>query len=111
MHEQAKAIEKGEKKIVGLNCFRMDHEPFDTPIFYPDPESTGQIQREKVERLKKERDNQRLEKVLGNLQKVTESGENVMPTVMEAVKAGATVGEICNIWRAIYGIWKIPFRG
>jgi methylmalonyl-CoA mutase N-terminal domain/subunit len=111
MNEQTNSIEKGEKKIVGLNCFRMEHEPYNIPIFYPNPESTGQIQREKLTQLKRERDNQKLNQILGTLQKVTEKGENVMPTVMEAVKAGATVGEICNTWREIYGIWKIPFRG
>lgn len=111
MNEQARAIELGEKKVVGLNCHKMDHEPYDVPIFYPDPESTGQVQKEKLERLKRERDNHRLGKILDTLKKVTDGGENVMPTVMEAVKAGATVGEICNGWREMYGIWKIPFRG
>lgn len=111
MNDQARAIEKGENKIVGLNCHQMDHEPYNVPIFYPDPESTGQIQKEKLERLKKERDNQRLLNILETLKKVTDSGDNVMPTVMEAVRAGATVGEICNTWRDLYGIWKIPFRG
>jgi len=111
MQEQAKAIERGERRIVGLNCFRMEHEPYSIPIFYPNPETTSQVQREKIERLKRERDNAYLNRILDELRRVTESGENVMPTVMEAVRAGATVGEICNVWRDIYGIWKIPFRG
>ncbi len=111
MNEQFKAMEKGEKNIVGLNCYKMDHEPYEIPIFYPDPESTGQVQKEKLERLKKERDNHRLEKNIDTLKKVTDKGQNVMPTVMEAVRNGATVGEICNAWRDMYGIWKIPFTG
>ena len=55
MMEHANAVEKGEKKIVGQNCHTMDYEPYDVPIFYPEPEDTAKIQIKKVEKLKKEK--------------------------------------------------------
>ncbi|MDY6968417.1 MAG: methylmalonyl-CoA mutase family protein [Spirochaetota bacterium] len=111
MMEHANAVEKGEKKVVGHNCHTMDYEPYDVPIFYPEPEDTAEIQIKKVEKLKKERNNQKVESALDELRRVTELKENVMPSVITAVKEGATLGEVCNVWRDIYGIWKIPFNG
>jgi len=111
MAEQANAVESGKEPVVGRNCFTMDKEPYDVPIFYPEPEDTAKIQKNKIAKLKKERSSIKVQSSLDELKKVTEAGDNVMPSVLEAVKSGATLGEVCGIWRDIYGIWKIPFSG
>ena len=42
------------------------------------------------------------------LRKVALSEENILPTMMEAVQAGVTVGEVGNLWRELFGVWKAP---
>jgi methylmalonyl-CoA mutase N-terminal domain/subunit len=108
MNDHLREIRNGEKKIVGENCFRMDYEPYEIPIFHPNPEDTLDIQIKKIERLRKERDNKKVERLLDELRVVTERYDNVVPTVMKTIKAGATIGEVCDVWRDVYGIWKIP---
>ncbi|MFW9880375.1 MAG: methylmalonyl-CoA mutase family protein, partial [Candidatus Thorarchaeota archaeon] len=66
------------------------------------------IEVRRIEKLKARRDNAKLEKILDKLRNVCEKEENVMPTVMEATKEGATVGEVCNIYREIWGTWDPP---
>lgn len=107
MEEYEKRVNSGETKVVGVNCFEMSEEPYQIPLFHSDPQS-AEIQKAKLGKLKQERDNQRVKECLEHLRQVTERGENVMPAVMEAVKAYATLGEICDVWRNIYSIWKVP---
>ena len=96
-----------ETTVVGVNKFRLDKEPYQVPIFRPDPKSP-QLQIEKLKRLREERDNAKVTQALQKLEEVTHSDANVMPAVMEAVKAYATVGEICSVWNKIYGLWPCP---
>lgn len=107
MDKNAKAVESGEKKVVGVNSFKLSEEPYEVPIFRPDPRA-AETQKIKIAKLKQKRDNRKVEKKLDELHRLTVEGENVMPAVMKAVKAYATLGEICDVWRNIYGIWKVP---
>ena len=107
MVEHQMKIESGERKIVGVNCFQGNPEPFPGRIFRPNPKA-GEIQSGKLRKLRQERDNRAVEKALDRIRRDTESDVNVMPAVMDAVKSYCTVGEICNVWRNIYGIWKLP---
>jgi len=66
----------------------------------------GQAEAEKLRKMRAARDAKRWEKALENLRKVSEKNENVMSAVIEAVKAEATIGEICDVWREIYGEYK-----
>ena len=56
--------------------------------------------------MRAQRDEAKWKNALDNLRKVSLGNENVMPAVIEAVKANATIGEICNIWRQVYGEYK-----
>ncbi|MFQ5924412.1 MAG: methylmalonyl-CoA mutase [Dehalococcoidia bacterium] len=107
MREYETMVATGETKIVGVNCFQLDEEPYQMPVFRPNPQS-GEIQKAKLERLRKERDGRRVEQALAELGRATEAGENVMPAVIEAVRAYATLGEICNVWRRVFPLWKVP---
>ena len=109
MEERQREIDSGEKKIVGLNCFEMDKEPYQVPTFRPNPQST-EIMAERVRKLRRERDNDKVNRCLENLRQASLNGENVMPAVMEAVKAYATLGEIQDVWRSIYPHWDIPIK-
>jgi methylmalonyl-CoA mutase N-terminal domain/subunit len=66
----------------------------------------GEKEAAKLAKLRSERDNDAWQKALDNLRKISKSDENVMPAVVEAVKAKATVGEICDVWRDVYGEYR-----
>jgi methylmalonyl-CoA mutase N-terminal domain/subunit len=107
MNKYQNQIKTGERKAVGVNCFELEEEPYQVPYFRPDP-ATAQRQKEKLENIRKTRDNQQVENALLDLKNATIDGENVMPAVIRAVKEYATLGEICDVWRDIYSIWEIP---
>jgi len=107
MGEYQRQIQNGTRKVVGLNCFEMEEEPHRVPVFRPSPE-TARLQKAKLEEVRKNRDNQKVEETLRRLRDVTEKGENIMPAVIQAVKAYASLGEICDVWRELYGVWEIP---
>ena len=93
--------------IVGVNRFRLDKPPYEVPIFRWDPEApTRQI--EKLKKFKKTRDQSQVDRALEALERVTKSGDNVYPAVMEAVRSKATLGEIANVQLKAYGIWRYP---
>jgi methylmalonyl-CoA mutase N-terminal domain/subunit len=110
MEKYAKRISTGETPIVGVNCYQIEDEPFNFPVFRPDPRAS-EIVSSKLKALRKSRNNLRVENALRELRRVSERGENVMPAVMEAVRAKATLGEICNVWRDLYSIWSEPLTG
>lgn len=103
--KHAQKLKNNELNIVGVNCYEMEKEPYQFEVYKQYESKAYEIQRAKLERLKKERHNQEVERALARIARDTEKGENVMPAVMEAVRAYATVGEICNVWRKMYGKW------
>ena len=56
--------------------------------------------------LRSERDNEMVRKTLGTLKKGAEDSENLIPFILEAVKAYATLGEICDVLRAVFGEYQ-----
>lgn len=99
-----KEIESGERVYVGVNKYIMD-EPPPTNLLKVDME-VGRREAEKVKALRASRDQKKWKEALDKLREVTIGGENVMPAVIEAVKAKATVGEICDVWRQIFGEYR-----
>jgi methylmalonyl-CoA mutase N-terminal domain/subunit len=89
-------IRSGKRKIVGVNCFQTAEEPSKISYFRPEPEIHNK-QKARIEKLRKERDNSKVKQALDELREADDSGENVMPAMMKAVKAYATIGEITNI--------------
>ena len=99
--EYQHAIETGEQKIVGVNAFvERNEQPIE--LLQID-ESAGQRQLEKLAKLKSRRDNQRVQKSLDALRKAAKASENTMPYILDAVRAYATVGEICDAFRSVFG--------
>ncbi len=99
-----KDIETGKRVIVGMNKFQVD-EPKPTGLLRVDP-SVGERQAQKIAELKARRDNALVEKTLADLGAACRSDENLMPYILDAVKAYATLGEICNVMRAEFGEYK-----
>ena len=99
-----KEIEDGERIIVGMNKFQVE-EPKPTGLLRVDP-SIGEMQSEKLRKLREGRDNQKVEETLNKLKAACSTDENLMPLILEAVKAYATLGEICNVMRDVFGEYK-----
>ncbi len=101
-YKQQLAIERGEEVIVGVNKFQLEEDVKEREILKVDPE----LEKKQVERLKKlkeRRDNEKVKRCLQKIKEVASTDENLFPYVLEAVKSYATVGEISNALRDIFG--------
>ncbi len=105
-HKRRKRIESGEEIMLGVNKYPISYDDV-TDVFRTNEEAMH-IEIERIKKLKERRDDKKVEEALDKLRKVCEKEENVMPSVMEATKEGATVGEICDIYREIWGTWDPP---
>jgi methylmalonyl-CoA mutase N-terminal domain/subunit len=103
-YEYQRQIESGEKIIVGVNKFETE-EKTSIPVFKVD-EHVQSHQVEKLKALKSKRDNQKVTASLKTLHEKALSGENLMPTVLEAVENYCTLGEISDELRKIFGEYK-----
>ncbi|MEZ3164210.1 methylmalonyl-CoA mutase family protein [Halorubrum sp. RMP-47] len=102
--ERQQEIEEGERIIVGVNEFEVDEEPeMDLEEVDPDQE---QNQRERLEAVKAERDDGAVDEALAGLREAAQGTENVMPHIVDAVKAYATVQEISDVLRDEFGEYK-----
>jgi len=99
-------IEKGERIIVGLNRFQT-HEEKLTGLLKVDPE-VGAKQVARLQELKNTRDNAAVQKTLAELKTAAEGTDNLMPPILKAVKALATLGEICDTLRGVFGEYEAP---
>jgi methylmalonyl-CoA mutase N-terminal domain/subunit len=103
-YEYQRNIETGEKIIVGLNKFQsQEGEP--VPGFKVD-DSIRTVQVEKLKTLKANRDNAKVDQLLQQLNDKANSGENLMPSVVEAVENKITLGEIADELRGVFGEYK-----
>lgn len=99
-------IEKGERIIVGLNRFQT-HEDKLTGLLKVDPE-VGAKQVARLQELKNTRDNAAVQQALAGLKAAAEGTDNLMPPILKAVKALATLGEICDTLRGVFGEYEAP---
>ncbi|MDY7038605.1 MAG: methylmalonyl-CoA mutase family protein, partial [Thermodesulfobacteriota bacterium] len=97
-------IEKEQRVVVGLNQFLVEEEK-PTNLLRVDP-AVRVSQVEKLKRLKLERDNEIVTNCLAALKGVAESDGNLMIPILDAVKALATLGEICDVLREVFGEYK-----
>lgn len=99
-----KEVETGERIVVGMNKFQIEEES-PTGLLRVDP-AVGEMQKKKLVELKTKRDNQIVQAKLATLKVACEGTENVMPIIVEAVKAYATLGEICGVMREVFGEYQ-----
>jgi len=102
--EFQKEIERGERIIVGVNWFRMD-EREKAPVFRIDP-ANERAQVEALQKLRASRDGAKWSHSLGELEAAARSGENLMPRILTAAESYATVGEISDTLRRVFGEYR-----
>ncbi|WP_084658331.1 acyl-CoA mutase large subunit family protein [Thermogemmatispora onikobensis] len=99
-------IEQGKRIIVGVNKYVMEEE-MKVPTLYIDREGE-RVHLERLNRVRRERDQAAVRKALDNLRRVAEGRENTMPAIIEAVRAYATLGEIMDVFRSVFGEYTEP---
>jgi methylmalonyl-CoA mutase, N-terminal domain len=99
-------VEQGRRIIVGVNKFQQE-EAAPTNLLRVDG-SVGELQRKKIETLKAKRDNAKVAETLAALKVAAGEDEstNLIPLILDAVKAYATEGEICGVLREVFGEFK-----
>lgn len=97
-------VESQERIVVGVNKFHID-ETDKKDLLKVDP-AVEKLQREKLEALRSERNNEEVETTLKVLKEKAETEENLMPFILDAVKAYATLGEICGVLREVFGEYE-----
>ena len=103
-YQYQKEIETKKRIIVGLNQFQIEEEPL-RDILRIKPE-VEQYQKEKLARVKKERNNAKVKETLAVLKKAAHGTDNVVPPILEAVKVYATLGEISDTLREVFGEYR-----
>ena len=106
-YEYQRAIERKEKIIVGVNEFVMENEPPIDILLIDESVSGRQI--EQLRKLRETRDNARVRTTLRALREAAANDSlNMMPCILDCVRAYATLGEICDELRAVYGTYEEP---
>ena len=101
-----KALEKNEKTIVGVNKFQISEK---IPIeLLKLNETVEKKQIEALKKLRKGRNNRGVKSALGRLKETASGTDNLMHPIIDAVKAYATLGEICDVMREVFGEYKEP---
>jgi methylmalonyl-CoA mutase N-terminal domain/subunit len=99
------AIERGERVVVGVNRFAEAQSGPEIPL----QRIEERVEREQVDRLRSfraARDASAVDRHLALVRSAAQSGENLMPYFVDAVEAGATLGEICNLLREVFGTYR-----
>lgn len=99
------AVESGEKTIVGLNKFTMEEPPVEGLLKVDS--SAGEFQKNKLAKVKAERDNAKVQEELKKLEVAAADEEvNLMPVILDCVRAYCSLGEICGVLRKVFGEYK-----
>jgi len=104
-YKYQKEVDEKKRIIVGLNEYTIEEEKCPIELLRVDPKVEKQ-QVVKLQKLKRERNNRKVKEILEKLHYSAEKDENLMPTIIEAVKAYATLGEITDVLRKVYGEYK-----
>lgn len=105
-----KEIEDKKRFMVGVNIFieSEQEEIRNVPLLDIDQEEIERRQIDRLRKLRSERNNEAVSSILYELRRAVEKGENVMPYILNAVKNYATLGEIMNTLKEVYGVWIEP---
>ena len=106
-YEYQKAVESRDKIIVGVNDYVMKEDQAGMNLLQIN-ESVAELQAERLKKLRRERDNARVEQTLKALADGARAGENTMPLLLDCVRAYATLGEMCDALKPVFGIYQEP---
>jgi methylmalonyl-CoA mutase, N-terminal domain len=113
IHESAyrhqRAVERGEKLIVGVNAYQMDTDELGEPNILQIDESVARLQEERLAKLRAERDNAAARRALDELRRGAEDPDaNTMPLLIDCARADCTLGEMCDALRPVFGEYQEP---
>jgi methylmalonyl-CoA mutase N-terminal domain/subunit len=97
-------VDSGKRKIVGVNAYEND-DPVQIPILEMDPQGYDR-QVARLERLRKERDNDAVQRALDRLREAARGTDNLMPCILDAARAYATLQEIMDVMRQEFGLYQ-----
>ena len=97
-------VESGDRVIVGVNRFE-DQLPVEIPLLKVDPQLEQQ-QRERLAQHRRRRDSAAVELALGRVEDAAAGTENLLPVMRQALSVGATLGEVCNRLRQVFGVFQ-----
>lgn len=103
-YEYGQSLETGARVIVGVNRFREAHEP--EPEIFLVPEDTEHKQIEEIRLVKRGRSEQKVQASLDAVERTAQTDDNLMPAILEAVRAYATTGEICQRLEQVFGEYE-----
>ncbi|GAB4266573.1 MAG: methylmalonyl-CoA mutase family protein [Candidatus Promineifilaceae bacterium] len=106
-YQYQREIDAGERTIVGVNGYVDKTEDLRIPILQMDPHGYDR-QIARLQKVRAERDNEKVGATLAALRQAAEGTENTMPYIIEAVKAYATLGEITDVFRDVFGTYEEP---
>ena len=109
-YQYQQELEQKKKFIVGVNIFveEKEDEIRNVPLLEINQDEIEARQIERLKKLKKERNEQAVQKYLKKLKKAASRNENVMPYILDAVRSYATLGEIMDTLKEVYGVWLEP---
>jgi len=105
-YDYQRAVDSGEQVVVGVNKFSKKDDTL--PELLEIGTDVEEKQKERLGNLKAARDNDKVKQLLDEVRRVADSDENIMPVLIEAVKAYATVGEISDALRDVFGEYREP---
>ena len=103
-YEYQERVDSGEETVVGVNAYQVEADT--EPDLLHIDETTRERQLDRLESVKAERDDDAVDAALDDLRDAVDAGENVMPAIVAAVKAYATMGEIMAVFEAEYGTYR-----
>ncbi|MDX2021448.1 MAG: methylmalonyl-CoA mutase family protein [Deltaproteobacteria bacterium] len=106
-YQHQKRVESNDEIIVGVNKYRSPGPQQGPPLLKIDP-ATEAAQVARVQRFRQARNAARTTAALGQVRRACEGKDNIMDAVLDAVKAQATVGEVCDVFRETFGVYKDP---
>lgn len=101
-----KELDRGKKVIVGVNKYVTEKERTIPTLRIN--EEVDKSQKERLREIKRRRNNEAVRRHLGAIVRAAREGKNLMPFIIDAVREYATVGEISDIFREVYGIYRDP---
>ncbi|MEK8022728.1 MAG: methylmalonyl-CoA mutase family protein [Candidatus Hydrogenedentota bacterium] len=97
------AVESGDRKIVGVNCFRIEEPP---PVLFQHDPAIASRQKERLLKVRNTRDASRVHAALQSVESAARGTDNLMPVILDAVKSFATVGEIVSAMKRVFGAYS-----
>ncbi len=98
-------VDSGEKVIVGMNKYATEHQPI---TIWRMKREIEERQLKRLAEVKQTRDNSKAKSLLQKIRKASQNGENLMPHLVNAVSEYATIQEICDVWREVFGRYTDP---